>query len=166
MNPYFVTIFGAGLIGMGIVVAGRAYVNSRSLRLVRCPQTEKPAAVRLAPGWAILTAVFKRPRLKLRACSHWRERRDCGQTCLRQIEAAPEACLLRNILATWYEGKSCVCCGRPIGEIAWTEHKPCLMSSEPRIYQWQDIPPETIPNILQTHLPVCWNCYVAETHTS
>jgi hypothetical protein len=165
MSAYVVAIIGTGLIAM-LALAGRAYLRFRSLRLVTCPQTEEPAAVRLAPGWATLTAIFARPRLRLRACSHWHEREVCGQACLKQIEAAPEACLLRNILAKWYEGKSCACCGRPFGAIAWSDHKPCLMSPELRIRQWQDIQPETTPRVLETHVPVCWNCFVAETHTS
>ena len=48
----------------------------------------------------------------------------------------------------------------------WWQHKPSLASPELRILEWKDIQPETIPSVLQTHLPVRWNCYVAETHTA
>jgi len=50
-------------------------------------------------------------------------------------------------------------------EIHWMQHKPCLMSPDLRIFEWKDIQPEKIPRVLETHGPVCWNCFVAETRT-
>ena len=66
-------------------------------------------------------------------------------------------------MTRWYEGKSCVYCGKPLGEVDWIEHKPCLMSPDRRTVEWKDIPAETIPGVLETHQPVCWNCHIAET---
>jgi hypothetical protein len=28
-------------------------------------------------------------------------------------------------------------------------------------FEWTDISPETIPEVLLTYAPVCWNCHVA-----
>ncbi len=134
-------------------------------RVVTCPETGRPAGVELAAFRAALKALFGAPALQLRDCSHWPQRRDCGQACLNEIEAAPDDCLVRTILTKWYTGKTCVCCGQPPGEITWTRHKPCLMSPDLRIVEWETLPPEKIPYVLETHKPVCWNCNVAETHT-
>jgi len=84
---------------------------------------------------------------------------------LRQLEHAPEDCLVRNIIEKWYQDKRCACCGAPLGEIRWTGHKPCLLSPELRLVQWSDLRAESIPGVLATHAPVCWTCNVAETHT-
>ena len=78
---------------------------------------------------------------------------------------APEECLIRQVLAKWYKGKSCSSCGKPFEEIGWGQHKPCLMSPELRILEWKDIQPEKIPRILKTYRPLCWTCFVAETQT-
>jgi hypothetical protein len=132
--------------------------------VVRCPETGQAAAVELDPFRAALKVLFGAPALRLRDCSHWPERHDCSRACLQQIEAAPDDCLVRTILTKWYAGKSCVCCGQPLEEITWTRHKPCLMSPDLRIIEWQSLEPETIPYVLETHQPVCWNCNLADTH--
>ena len=159
-------ILALGLVGLGFHRIGGVYLTFRGKRVITCPQCGQAAAVDVAAGRVALTAVFSRPALRLRGCSRWPEHRGCGRECLKQIEAAPEDCLLQMILKKWYEGKSCVCCGNPVGAINWVQHKPCVMSPALRIFEWKDIRPENVPHVLETYSPVCWNCLVAETHTS
>ena len=80
-----------------------------------------------------------------------------------QIEVSPEECLLRNIIAKWYEGKPCVLCGKAFGEINWLDHKPAIMDGQGKTLEWGEIAPERIPAAMESHRPVCWNCHVAET---
>ena len=160
-----VAIPALGLLGFALHRAGKAYWRLHGPAVVACPETGEPAAVRLSEWRAVRTAVFGRPRLRLRDCSRWPGRGRCGQPCLVHIEAAPQDCLIRQVLSEWYRGKSCICCGRPFAEIGWGQHKPCLMSPEQRIFEWQDIRPEKIPRTLETHRPVCRTCFVAEAHT-
>lgn len=148
----------AALVYVVLRILGPPFLKFRGTRLITCPETQAPAAVEVDAAGAALTA-----NLRLRDCSRWPERRDCGQACLRQIEAAPEDCLVRNILTRWYERKSCAYCGKPLGTIDWLEHRPALMSPQRVTKQWRDVPPETLPATLADHLPVCWNCHVAET---
>jgi len=165
MGIAVVAILALGLLGLMFWRSGGAYLTFRGKRVVACPETKQPAAVEVAAGRAALTAVFGEPALRLRDCSRWSERGPCGQDCLRQIEEAPEDCLLRTILTNWYREKECACCGKPIAEINWMQHKPCLMSPDLRIRAWKDFRPEHIPQVLETHRPVCWNCLIADTHT-
>lgn len=160
-----VAILALGLLGLAFRRLAGAYLTFRGKRVITCPACGELAAVELAAGRAAVTAIFRRPALRLRDCSRWSGRRDCGQDCLEQIEAAPEECLVRTILVKWYEGKSCTCCGRPLGEISRMQRHPGLMSPELRIFEWRDLQPEKIPRVLETHQPVCWHCLVAETHT-
>ncbi len=89
---------------------------------------------------------------------------DCDQDCVYQIANAPEDCAVRAMLATFYAGESCVLCRRPIGELRWDEHKPALLRPEDRrTFEWRDLPPESLPRVLDTHLRVCWNCHIAES---
>ena len=53
-------------------------------------------------------------------------------------------------------------CGE-ISEIDWLDHKPALMSPERVTLEWNEIPAEKVPAVLQTHMPVCWDCHIAET---
>ena len=159
MATYLIfTFLVLGALYLGFRVFGVRYLRFRGTRVVTCPETEQPAAVKVA-----LAATFDEPHLRLKECTRWPERRNCGQECLKQIEAAPEDCLVRTILTKWYQGKSCIYCRKPLGTINWLEHKPALLSPERNTVEWQDLRPETIPGVLATHRPVCWNCHIAET---
>lgn len=140
-----------------------AYVQFRGRRVITCPETHQCATVEVDAGRAAISRVLGQPALRLSECSRWPERQNCGQECLAQIEAAPADCLLVTMLKKWYEGKSCVYCGKPLGEVNWLEHRPAARSPEGKTIQWNEVPAEAIPQMLQTYQPVCWNCHVAAT---
>ena len=161
---FFYWVAGSVLVGLafGFWRALRAYLKYRGTRLVTCPENHSPAAVEVDARYAAGKAAFEGLDLKLASCSRWPEGQDCGRVCLRQIEASPENCLVRNILTKWYNDKECVYCRRPMGEIRWHAHKPALLSPEGKSVEWFEVRPETIPGVLATHQPVCWNCHISE----
>ena len=161
-----IALVAVGLIGWGWWRAARTYLKFRGQRVVACPETGEAAAVELAAGRIALTAIFERPALEIRTCSRWRERAPCGGACLGRIAAAPGEFLVLTILSNWYRDKVCVCCGRSLGRITPWTHKPCLLSPDLQLFEWKDIPAESIPRVLGTHAPVCRTCLVAETHIS
>ena len=135
----------------------------RGPRVVTCPETGRSAGVCVDAGHAATTAFHAHPELRLRACSRWPEKLDCGQDCLRQIEAAPEDCLVRTRLTRFYEGKRCAYCARAFGAIHWHDHRPALLEPDGRTVEWRELAPEQVPAALAAGKPVCWNCHVAET---
>ena len=139
------------------------YIRLRGQRVITCPESGEPAGVELAAGRAAVTAIAGESSLRLRDCSRWPERAGCGQECLSQIEAAPEDCLVRSILTKWYEGKSCVFCGKEFGRLDWAKHRPGLLGPDQKTVEWRDVAPEVVPGALETHKPVCWDCHIAET---
>jgi hypothetical protein len=142
----------------------RTYRRFRGTRVITCPESHLPAAVEVDARLAAVTHMSTgTPTLRLAACSRWPERQDCGQECLSQIESAPTDCLARTMLVRWYDGKACVFCRRPIGEIHWSDHKPALRAPGGDTVGWEAIRAETLPAVLASHAPVCWNCHVAET---
>jgi len=160
----YIVIGLAILVGLFFVVraALRSYLRYRGTRIVTCPETEEHVAVEADALHAATGAVKGRHQVRLRDCTRWPERQDCGQECLAELEESPEDCLLRNILQNWYQGQKCVFCQRSFGEIHWHDHKPALLDSEAEIHEWSEYPPEKLPDVLDTHRPVCWNCLIAE----
>ncbi len=152
-----------GMIAFGITVAFRAYLRYRGQRLVTCPETHQPAAVHVNVAKAASQALWGKTQIRLDQCSRWPEKQNCGQECLHQVHADPEHCLVWNLVAEWYKGKTCAYCQKPFAEIQWHDRHPALLSPERVAKQWNEIPAETLPGVFETHLPVCWNCYVAET---
>jgi hypothetical protein len=167
MNPALVWALAALLVLIAAFLlfrSLRAYFRLRGKRLVTCPENQKPAAVSLAAVRLARDSALGKPPLRLSECSRWPELQGCGQDCLRQIEAAPEGCLVRRIVAAWYANKTCVLCGKPVdisGELVG--QVPALLNPEKQTVYWDKIAAERLPEVLQTHSPVCWSCHIAET---
>lgn len=67
----------------------RVYFRFRGSRLVTCPETHQAAMVEVDAKSMGMQAILGSPCLQLSECSRWPMREDCGQDCLRQIEARP-----------------------------------------------------------------------------
>jgi len=165
MLMLLLTILGTALV-IGFFIGAWNYVHAwhqfRGQRLVLCPDNDSYAAVKVDPKHAAATALRNDLDLRLNACSRWPEKETCQQECLAQIEAAPMECRVRNILRGWYEAGSCVFCHKSIGPIDWKSHEPALLSPEHRIVTWREVRAETLPAVLVSHWPVCWDCSVIE----
>lgn len=157
-----------------LLIAGAAYLTLtgflstwrkyRGLRLITCPENLRPAAVKVdafrAAHWR---AVSGEPVVNLKSCSRWPEMQGCDEACLTQIEASPESCLVRAIVADWYTGKSCVYCHHPIGRIVWHERPPAIRDIDGTTREWTDVRVEDLPDIFRTAEPVCWQCHIVES---
>lgn len=152
-----------GFISLALIRGIRAYLKYRGPRLITCPENRQPAAVEVDALFVGYIAATHPPQLQLKQCSRWPEKQGCGQECLSQIERSPEDCLVRTIVTRWYEGKVCTVCGRPIHEVEWLGHKPAVLDTEGKTVYWDDIRAETLPQVLATYKPVCWDCHIAST---
>ena len=158
-----VLVLGAGLFILRAAPSLRTYFNFRGKRLVTCPETHKTTAVNVSASEVALGTFFNEPTLRLNQCSRWPERQDCGQECLQEIEADAENCLVWRIVAKWYEGKTCVFCHKPIGQLSHMDHAPALLGPDFKTAEWREISPEELPEVFAKYQPVCWNCHVAES---
>ncbi|HKA19151.1 MAG TPA: hypothetical protein VKN18_12755 [Blastocatellia bacterium] len=154
-----------GFVSLGLVVRPvvRNYMKFRGKRVIVCPETRKPAGVEVDAEHAAVTLGTTVGELRLKSCSRWPERQDCGQECLLQVALAPQDCLLRSILAKWYADKKCVSCGIEFGEIQLFDHKPAFRGPDGRPVAWDEVRAEAVPEALETYLPICWDCYIVET---
>ncbi len=157
----------AGYLALRLVAALRYYFRFRGKRLVICPETHRAAAVDVATGKAAISALTGKPRLKLHTCSRWPERADCPQECVPQIAASPERTKVESIANEFYSNQACIYCHKPIGQTGWFQlwlnHKPALMDAARETAQWNEVPPEQLPDLFASHRPVCWNCHIIES---
>ena len=168
MTTTTLVVFALFAIAVGFVVFRaipvlNTYFLYRGKRLVHCPDTLKTEAVDVAARTAAATAFLGASMLRLDRCSHWPERQNCGQECLKQIVADPENCLLWNIVSNWYLGRSCVYCHKLFGVLSRLDHAPALLRDDHTTVEWNQISPEQLPEIFSTSKPICWNCHIAET---
>jgi hypothetical protein len=152
-----------GLATLGVTVFllaffGPRYLRFRGRRMVICPETKQPAAVNVGASKAALGGGFR-----LSDCDRWPEREGCGQECLAEINAAPDGCLVRERLAAWYAGKSCVYCHAALSEVEWHEHRPCVLMADGTPLEWHEISPVQIAGGLEGCQPLCWRCHIVQT---
>jgi hypothetical protein len=141
----------------------RAWRRARGVRLITCPENHRPAAVTLDAVDAGLAAAVNERAFHLSSCTRWPEKRDCNQACLSQIAEAPDGCLVRARVAAWYRGKKCSLCQKSIEPTSWIDHQPALLSPGNMTVLWDEVPVEYLPDVFNTHRPVCWDCHVAES---
>ncbi len=151
------------LAAFSISAIVRVYTRYRGTRLVTCPETQETAAVQLDAKHAFVTRALGETQLRLSECSRWPEREDCGQGCLRQIERAPEGCLVRRVVGKWYEEEACALCHQSFGAIQEWGHQLAIMGPDGTTSEWGSVPAEKLPALFATCKPVCWNCHIAES---
>ena len=150
------------LLALVWLTAGRVWVKYAGARVITCPENQRPAGVRVDAKRAALSLSGKE-QLQLESCSRWPEMQNCGQQCLREIAAAPDECLVRNIVAQWYAGKDCAYCGKPIKALWVAGNQPALMGPDGKTMEWPRVAADKIPEVLKTYLPVCWPCHLTNT---
>ena len=156
-----ILLFGGMVFGLSFSI--RTYRRFRGQRLITCPETQNPDAVHVNVARAARSAFFGKEQVRLDQCSRWPERQGCGQECLSQVHTDPQNCLVWNIVAAWYNGKSCAYCQKAFTEMHWHDRHPAVLSPDRIAKQWNEIPAETLPEVFEMYLPVCWDCYIAET---
>jgi hypothetical protein len=165
MTPAVLVVASLAVLAILALVLRRPvteFLAMRGARVVECPETKATAAVRVDAAHAAVSALRGFRDLRLEQCSRWPEKASCGEECLAQIEAAPMGCLVRTRVTNWYVGKTCALCGTSLDATDWTRRKPGVMSPDRLTFEWAEIWPENLNEVLSTHTPVCWNCHVAE----
>ena len=163
-----VGLVGLYLLGSGLYSYARRfganYLRFRGTRVVVCPETRRYVAVEVDAPHAAATAAGGHAEVRLTSCTRWPERADCDQDCVYQIANAPEDCAVRTMLEEFYEGRSYVLCRKPLKGPRWDEHKPALMRAyDRRTFECRELPPDALPVVLDSYLPVCWDCHIAES---
>jgi hypothetical protein len=144
-------------------LAFRTWRVYRGIRVITCPETRRPAAVKVDARYAVANMFRDRVDLRLNSCTRWPERSSCDQDCLAQIEADPNETRLETILNECVDGARCVLCRRRIPPLTRLGHRPAFRAPDGTTIGVDDVAPERVYEFSRTHDPVCWNCHIAET---
>lgn len=147
----------------GIRPLFRVFFKVRGSKTINCPETGSPTIVEVDALHAALTSTVGRPDIRLHDCSRWPAKKECGQECLLNLDVAPSDCLVSGVLMRWYSGKQCVFCSKTFEEVHWVDHRPALRTPQGKLIEWKEVKPEEVMTVLQTHYPVCWDCYIAQS---
>ena len=89
------TMLGAGVIilviafsAVGFLWVLPAWRSVRGKRAVTCPETREAAEVEVDAARVAVSAWGGPPDVRLKDCSRWPEKADCGQECLAEVARA------------------------------------------------------------------------------
>ena len=77
----------------------------RGKRVVTCPETRNPCTVEVDARRAAITTVISNPELRMKSCSRWPERENCGQECMLQVRILPFDSSIKDTVAHWNAGR-------------------------------------------------------------
>jgi hypothetical protein len=144
-------------------IAVYTWLRLRGTRVVTCPETHKPAAVKVDLGHATVTAVWDKPDLKLECCSRWPDRAGCDEACVPLIAEGGDDTRAKTIAAKFFEGKRCAICGHAIDPIHAATLQPGLLHPVTHeVAAWEEIAPQDLPEAFASRRPLCGNCTLAE----
>jgi hypothetical protein len=152
----------AAALWFGIRWIVRSSSKYRGARIVTCPETKEPTIVEIDALHASLTSTVGLADIRLQECSRWPLKEQCGQECLMSLDVAPDSCLVSGVLMRWYRDKNWVYCKQAFSELQWIDHRTALLSPDGKLLAWNGISLAELPDTLETHSPVCWNCYITQ----
>ena len=85
--PLAILITATVVIGLFYVVlpfTNDVYNRFRYRKVVGCPENNTLAEVKLNARWAALTAIFRKPVLRVKSCSLWPKKKGCAERCVRE----------------------------------------------------------------------------------
>jgi hypothetical protein len=148
------------LLALPIGVSLQSYRRNRGRKSVVCPENREPVAVEMDNQYAFQTALRGQEHQRLKSCSRWPAKGDCGQECLAQIDPTPEN--LERLLSKWYEGKTCEICNRQLSRADWRRGRLAFLNENQKLFELRHMQLAEIPSALDNLTPLCWTCHQEE----
>jgi hypothetical protein len=159
--PIILFFLGAVLVtGLPVALSLQSYYQNRGRQSALCPDSGEPADIEVDSEYAFWTALRGQEHSRLKSCSRWPEKGDCGQECLAQIDPSPEN--VNRLLSKWYEGKSCAICERSLFPSDWRRSRLALLNEQHKLFELRHMHLENLQVTLQHMRPLCWNCHQEE----
>jgi hypothetical protein len=127
-------------------------------RVVRCPATSRPAAVRLESFRAAIARTLGRePKMELADCSRWPEAQSCARGCMADLVRDFDATRLSTRIDRWRAGSECSKCGHLFaGE--GRRVKVHFISPNGMVFEWNELPFDWLGEALDSWQPLCADC--------
>ena len=159
--PIVLFFLGAILVtGLPVALSLQNYYQNRGRRSALCPDSGQPVYIKVDHEYAFWTALRGVEHSRLKSCSRWPEKGDCGQECLTQINPSPEN--VNRLLSRWYEGKSCAICERSLSPSDWRRSRLALLNEQHKLFELRHMHLDELQSTLQHMRPLCWNCHQEE----
>ncbi len=159
--PIVLFFLGAALVtGLPVALSLQSYYQNRGRESAICPDSGQRVDIEVDSEFAFWTALRGQEHSRLKSCSNWPEKGDCGQECLAQVNPSPEN--VDRLLTKWYEGKSCAICERGLSASDWRRSRLALLNEQHKLFELRHMHLDELQVTLEHMRPLCWNCHQEE----
>ncbi len=81
---FLVVIFGIGMVYLVVPFTWYIYRRFNYRKVVTCPETGGLTEVKVNAFWAALTAIFRKPSLRVKSCTLWPKKKGCAEGCVKE----------------------------------------------------------------------------------
>jgi hypothetical protein len=159
--PIVLFFLGAILvIGLPVALSLQNYYKNRGRQSAICPENGQRVDVEMDNKYAFWTAWRGQEHTRLKSCTRWPEKGDCGQDCQAQIDPSPEN--VERLMIGWHKGKVCGICARNITPPDWRRNRLALLDEQHRLVELRNLDLHGLQAALTHMRPLCWTCHQEE----
>ncbi len=159
--PFVLFFIGAFLVtGLPLASALEAYYKNRGRQSAICPENGQPVDIELDSEYAFWTSWRGQEHTRLKSCTRWPHKGDCGQECLPQVDPSPEN--VERLMLGWYKDKTCGICARAITPSDWRRSRLALLDERHKLVELRQLNLVELQSALEHMRPLCWTCHQEE----
>lgn len=148
---------------LGVAIFAAEFLLARyafgAPRVIRCPATSRPAAVRLESFRAAIARTLGRePKLEIADCSRWPDAGNCARGCMADIARDLDATRLSDQISRWRTTAHCSKCERDFGDEGIARTKVHFISPNGLVFEWDELPFDWLGEALDSWEPLCGDC--------
>jgi len=159
--PLVLFFVGAALVtGLPVALSLRTYFQNRGRQSAVCPENGQSVDVEVDNKYGFWTALRGQEHSRLKSCTRWPEKGDCGQECMAQVDPSPEN--VERLMLSWYKGKACAICARSIAPSDWRRGRLAWLDAQYKLVELRQVNLKQLQSALHEMRPLCWTCHQEE----
>jgi hypothetical protein len=148
---------------LGVAIFAAEFLMARHAfgapRVIRCPATSRPAAVRLESFRAAIARTLGRePKIELADCSRWPDAANCARGGMTDIGRDFDATRLSTQIDRWRASSQCSKCGRLFVSEGRGRTRVHFISPNGMVFEWNELPFDWLGEALESWQPLCGGC--------
>jgi|SRR5271167_988467 len=160
---FFLVLFFLGAIlvtGLPVALSLQSYFQNRGRQSAICPENGDHVDIEVDNKYSFWTALRGLEHSRLKSCTRWPEKGNCGQECLAQVDPSPEN--VDRLMLGWYKGKVCAICARAIAPSDWRRGRLAWLDGRYKLVELRQVNLRQLQSALGEMRPLCWTCHQDE----
>ena len=159
--PIALFFLGAVLVtGLPVALSLQSYFQNRGRQSAICPENGEPVDIEVDRKFSFWTALRGQEHSRLKSCTRWPHKGDCGQECLAQVDPSPEN--VERLMLGWYKGRVCGICARNITPSDWRRGRLAWLDEQHKLVDLRQVNLRQLQSALEEMRPLCWACHQEE----